>query len=527
MDAALILAAFGLGFLGARVGLPPLVGYLAAGFALHALGYQTTAAIEWIADLGVLLLLFGIGLKLELRTLARPEVWAGASIHLVLTTAVIGGALLLLGKHGLPLAVDLDAGEAALLGFALSFSSTVFAVKTLELRNETASLSGRLAVGILIMQDVLAVLFLAFSSASLPFAWAIPVVIAVVAARPVYGWLLDHSGRGELMVLLGFALAVGVGAAAFEQVGLEPDLGALVVGLTLAGRAKASELADRLLGFKDILLVGFFLSIGLGGSPSPAALGIAAIVLVLIPLKAAGYLVLLSRFRLRARTSLHTSLTLANYSEFGLIVAAAAVREGMLAPDWVPAIAVAVAVSFAVAAPANAARYAIYQRVSGWLGRIERHPIRPDDALIDPGEAQILVFGMGRVGAGAYDELTKRRGGSIIGVDRRDETVSANAAEGRRVIRGDALDWEFWERMHLHPGIQLVVLAMSDHEANVEASRRVRDFLPRVRIAATASYPDEVRALEEAGVDVARNLYGEAGQGLADDACDLLDAGAA
>jgi predicted Kef-type K+ transport protein len=522
MDMALILAAFGLGFLGTRVGLPPLVGYLAAGFALHALGYRTTDAIEWIADLGVVLLLFGIGLKLKLATLTRPEVWAGAGIHLIASTSVIGGLLLLLGTLGLSLAVGLTAAEAALLGFAFSFSSTVFAVKMLELRNETASLSGRLAVGILIMQDVLAVLFLAFSSGDLPSPWSIPVVIAVVAARPLYGWLLAHSGRGELMVMLGFSLAIGVGAGAFEQVGLEPDLGALIVGLTLAGHAKASELADRLLGFKDILLVGFFLSIGLGGAPSPGALGVALIVVALVPFKAAGFLVLLSRFRLRARTSLHTSLTLGTYSEFGLIVAAAAVREGMLAAEWTAAVAVAVAASFAVAAPANAARYAIYQRWSNWLGRVERHPIRADDALIDPGQAQILVFGMGRVGAGAYDELARRRGDSIIGVDRRDENVSANRAEGRRMIRGDALDWEFWERMRLHPGIQLVVLAMSDHEANVEASRRVRDCLPRVRIAATASYPDEVRALEQAGVDVARNLYGEAGQGLADDACDLL-----
>jgi hypothetical protein len=352
-------------------------------------------------------------------------------------------------------------------------------------------------------------------------------VIAVVAGRPLYGWLLDHSGHGELSVMLGFSLAIGVGAGAFEWVGLEPDLGALVVGATLAHHAKASELADRLLGFKDVLLVGFFLSIGLGGAPSPAAVGAALIVLALVPLKATGFLLLLSRFRLRSRTALHASLTLANYSEFGLIVAAAAVREGLLAPEWTAAVALAVAASFAIAAPANAARYAIYQRWSGWLGRIERHPVRADDALIDPGRAQILVFGMGRVGAGAYDELAKRRGDSIIGVDRRDEKVAANRAEGRRVIRGDALDWEFWERMRLHPGIQLVVLAMSDHEANVEASRRVRDCLPSVRIAATASFPDEVRALEQAGVDVARNLYGEAGQGLADDACDLLEVGAA
>ncbi len=130
---------------------------------------------------------------------------------------------------------------------------------------------------------------------------------------------------------------------------------------------------------------------------------------------------------------------------------------------------------------------------------------------------------MGRVGAGAYEELVRRRSEAVLGVDRHDATVARNAAAGRNTIRGDALDFEFWDRLRLHPGIELIVLAMGDHNANLEAVRRVQDFLPDVRIAASASYADEVRELEEAGVDVARNLYGEAGQGLADDACDLLD----
>ena len=130
---------------------------------------------------------------------------------------------------------------------------------------------------------------------------------------------------------------------------------------------------------------------------------------------------------------------------------------------------------------------------------------------------------MGRVGAGAYDELVVRRPEVVLGVDRRDATVEANAGAGRNIIRGDALDLEFWDRLRLHPGVELVVLAMGDQAANLEAVRRVKDFLPDVSIAAAGSYADEVGELEAAGVHVARNLFGEAGQGLADDACDLLE----
>ena len=160
MDLALILVAFAFGFAANVVRLPPLVGYLGAGFVLHAFGYETTDGIELIADVGVLLLLFGIGLKLRLSTLARPVVWAGATLHAALTTAVIGALLLGVGALGLPLAAGLSAGQAALVGFAFSFSSTVFAVKALEERNEADSLQGRIALGILVVQDIFAVVFL-------------------------------------------------------------------------------------------------------------------------------------------------------------------------------------------------------------------------------------------------------------------------------------------------------------------------------------------------------------------------------
>jgi len=324
-------------------------------------------------------------------------------------------------------------------------------------------------------------------------------------------------------VLLGLALAVGVGAEAFEWVGLRPELGALVVGMALASHPKASELSDRLLSLRDVLLVGFFLSIGLGGAPESSGIVMAGIALALVGLKTAGYLVLLSRFRLRARTSLHTSLTLATYSEFGLIVAAVGVDQGVLDQQLLSGMAIVVAASFAVAATVNQARYALYGRWSRWLLGLERRPIQAEDALVEPTTARIVVFGMGRVGQGAYDELVHRNGNVVLGVDRRDETVASNLQAGRNVLRGDALDRDFWERLRLRPGLQLAVLAMSDHDANLEAARQVKDLLPDIRIAATATYPDQVTELQAAGVDAARNLYGEAGQGLADDACELLE----
>jgi len=522
VDVTVILTAFGLGFAAAWARLPPLVGYLIAGFLLHAFGYETTGAIELVADIGVFLLLFGIGLKMRLRMLAGREVWAGATIHMAVITAIIGGLFVALGAFGLPLAAGLSPARAVLVGFAFSFSSTVFAVKSLEERNELASLPGRIAIGILIVQDLVAVGFLTASAGALPSIWAVPAVIAVIAARPLYGWLLDRSGHGELLALLGFFLAVGVGAGTFSHVGLKPDLGALIVGLTLANHRRAPELADMLLGLKDLLLIGFFLSIGLGGALGQAALTVALISLVFVPLKVAGHMLLLSRFRFRSQTAWHTSITLANHSEFGLIVVAVSIDQGFLEPQWATVVAVSMSMSLVFAAPLNAARYSLYGRWSDWLARIERPPIQPVDTITDLGDARVLVFGMGRIGAGAYDELVIRLGKVVLGVDRRDETVAANLVAGRRVIRGDALDRDMWDRVKPGSGIDLVLLAMSDHGASLEAARRVKEALPNTLVAASATFADEVAALERAGVDVARNIYGEAGQGLADDACGLL-----
>jgi Trk K+ transport system NAD-binding subunit len=118
--------------------------------------------------------------------------------------------------------------------------------------------------------------------------------------------------------------------------------------------------------------------------------------------------------------------------------------------------------------------------------------------------------------------MVARVGPGVVGVDRNQDAVEANRSAGRSVVRGDAIDRDFWERVHFHPEVQLVVAAMSSHQANLECVRRIQEFLPAARIASVASYPDEIAELHAGGVDVARNLYEEAGQALADDAVAAL-----
>jgi len=518
MDIALVVVAFGFGFAASRARLPVLVGYLVAGFVLAAVGFETTATIETLSELGVYLLLFGIGLKMKVGFLARPEVWGTATIGVIVTTALVAAALLGVAVVGFPMVSSLDLGQVVLLGFTFAFSSTVFAVKILEEKNESGSLSGRLAVGVLIVQDLFAVVFLAFVARDSPTIWALPMILAVLALRPMFGWLVSQSGHGELLVLLGFTLAIGVGAGGFSLVGLKPELGALVAGIVVASHPRAGEMADRLLDFKDLFLVGFFLSIGLAGTPPLGAYAVVALMLILIPVKGALFFLLFTRFRLRTRTAFHSSLTLSTYSEFGLIVAAASQAGGFLDQEWVSAIAVAVAASFVFAAGANTARYRMYGSLSGRLARLQRQPLLADDGIVDCGSARVIIFGMGRVGTGAYDEVATSRGPVVVGVDRKEAVIEMHREHGRNVVRGDALDRDFWDRLRFRPDVELIVIAMDNHPSNLLGAERAKEFMPDVQIAAIARYPDQVLELRDAGVDVARNLYEEAGQGLAEDA---------
>ena len=522
MDLWVIAIAFGFGFIANMIRLPPMVGYLIAGFVLHVFGQESSDGIESISEIGILLLLFGIGLKLKVKTLSQPVVWAGASIHMAATTGCIALMVFAAGLAGVPLAAGLSIREAVLIGFAFSFSSTVFAVKALQERNEGNSLQGRNAIGILVIQDIFAVIFLTVAVDTLPSIWAIPVVIGVVVARPLYGWLLDRAGHGELLMLFALALALGVGAEAFDAVGIKADLGALLIGFALAQHPRASELSDSILDLKDVLLIGFFLSIGLDGTPGVTEVALAGALLVVLPLKTFGFMALSARFGFRPQTSWQTAISLSTFSEFGLIVGLIGIERGLIDEKWATTLGIAVAVSFLVAAPVNSSSYSIFDRFSERFARFEPATDRGGSDSFDPGHADVIIFGMGRVGTGAYDELVTRHDLVVLGVDRSDEGAVRQREAGRNVIRGDALDNEFWSRVSLDPDVRLVLLAMNEHSANVAAVERMRRFLPDVPIAAIARHGDEVEDLQAHDVSVARNLYEEAGQGLADDACIVL-----
>ncbi len=522
-DILAIGIAFMLGLAARLVGLPPMVGYLLAGFGLFALGAQMTETLQEFSEMGVTLLLFTIGLKLQLRNLLMPQIWAVSSLHMVLVVVLASALVLLLAGTGLSVFAGIDMVTAALIGFALSFSSTVFAVKVLEEKGEMYSLYGRISIGILIMQDIAAVVFLAISAGKMPSIWALA-LLALFPLRPLLYRMLEKSGHGELQTLFGLTLALG-GAQLFELVSVKGDLGALILGILLANHHSASQLARQLLGFKDLFLVGFFLSIGLSGPLSWNAVGIAMLLLLLVPVKTSLFFWLMSRFHLRNRTSLLASLSLANYSEFGLIVAAIGASNGWIDSEWLIIIAIALSVSFIVAAPLNAGAYRLYSHWREGLSIFESSQRIGEEEAIEPGRsAEVMIFGMGRVGSVAYDALRQRLGDKVLGVDFQRDTVDQLRKGGRHVIHGSATDPDFWERMDLDcDRIKLVMLAMPNVKENHYAVQQLKALGYQGKIAAVAKYPDEMEQLEKDGVHAVFNLFSEAGAGFADHVSDLYE----
>jgi predicted Kef-type K+ transport protein len=517
LTALYLLVALGAGLIAMLLRLPPLVGYLAAGFGLHALGVGEPEGLHTLADLGVTLLLFGIGLKLDLRSLLRPDVWLSTFTHLAFSIIIGVGMLAGIAPLGFALLTDADLGEMALIAFVLSFSSTVFAIKILDERHDNNTLYGRIAIGVLIMQDVVAVAFLTISKGHWPSPWALALVLLLPGA-----WLAhrvwDRIGSAELTALFGIAIALVPGYWLFEAVGLKGDLGALVVGVLLGSHAKAKDLAKLLFSTKELLLIAFFLSIGLTGVPSLEDFALAAVLQLLLPLQAAAYVVIFVIMGLRYRTATLSSLALTNYSEFGLIVIVIAAGSGLASPDWQTVLAVTTSISFLVAAVLNALSTKIVNLLNTHLPEQNAARLQIGDRPIDCGRSHALVVGMGRVGSSTYEELRDAEGYQVLGIEHDSLRAAALQAEGYNVVEADATDQDFWERVNRASEMELVVLTMPFHGDNLRAMELLGKIGFTGTVAATALRPEERDELKKRGAHAVLNLYASAGNELAEKA---------
>jgi len=504
LEAVWIGFAFSLGMLVRLIGLPPLIGYLAAGFVitLNAAELQLPqdgkSIIDHIAHLGVLLLLFTVGLKLNIRSLGKPEVLGGSVLHFVVSAVLYAPIIYL--------SFETNWYHALMLGAALAFSSTVLAAKVLEGKREIRAFHGRVAVGILIMQDLFAMGLMSFSQGVTPSPWAL-LVFALPLLRPLLYKLLDLTGHDDLQILFGVLLAVVLGGGGFHLVGLSSELGALVFGALLSTHARAGELSKTLWGLKEFFLVGFFLNIGLGGLPDQQAWWFAALMTLLLPVKGVLFFGLLILFKLRARSAFLSGLTLTNYSEFALIVASVAM------PQFLIPLALTVALSFVVSAPLNRYAHPLYERLANRLIPFERNIHHPDEQPVSLGDAEVLIMGMGRTGSAAYEYLRHKT--HLAALDSDPARVATHQHLGNNVFFADAEDQVFWQGLDLGC-IKAVILCLNDVEAKLIATRKLRQAGFNGLIVSHSMQQDEAEQIMAAGANHTYLTMSEAGLGLAE-----------
>tara|TARA_A100001015_G_C15037818_1_gene737476 strand:+ start:1284 stop:2846 length:1563 start_codon:yes stop_codon:yes gene_type:complete len=503
MEILWLTVAYVLGMLVQLLRLPPLIGYLTAGILLSVSGLHIqTEVIHEIGHLGVLLLLFTVGLHLRIKNIIRPEVLGGGGLHLLINAALFAGVAAWFNYTLIP---------AILIGVLLGFSSTVLAAKALEARGELGAYHARVSIGILILQDIAAITVLALTGGGLPSIWSL-ILLALPLLRPLIIKLMVLSGHDELQLLFGFILAIGTGSL-FELVGLSSELGALVAGALISGHTVSDELGEKLWGLKEVFLVGFFLEVGLSGLPDAEALIFGIVILALLPLKSVLFFFLLITFKLRSRNSFMVMTTLSSYSEFTLIAGAVAASAGYLPQQVIIVFALVTAASFIINAPLSSNANALWKKYEFKLIPFERDVKHPGDQVVNLGGAHYLILGIGQAGAAAYDYL-KEKGHRVTAMDSDPAKIESNLKAKRRVVYGDSLDPELWQNID-YGSLKAVILTMSNADTKVQTTRMLRENNYDKDIYALTMRDEEHSLLAEAGANAVCLPMKQAGRKLA------------
>jgi len=507
-----IAGAWGAGQLARWLALPPLVGYLTVGalFAANGLG-DVNHWLDVPSEIGVELLLFAVGLKMNPKSIFRFDVAFGTILHLILSALILAAAL----------TQDLSFEMKIALALTLGFSSTVVAAKGLEARREIRAFHGRLSISILVLQDLVAVTLLAIGGDSAPSPYALGLLLIPLVAPVLRKGLEKLSLEPELHLLVGVLIALVLGAQLFKAVGVSGELGALVMGMVFANHPVAKGIANYLWGIRELLLIAFFLRVGMQVPIDLQVVMDALPLLLLLPVKLTVLFALLLLIRLRAYTAFLMSITLFSYSEFALIVAAAWADSGLIPASVLPVVAVAVTLSFVISAPLNRFAHELYERYEGLLSRFERMDRHPDEQPLTLGGAHVLVIGMGRIGTAVFDSLLED-GEKVVGIDADPGKLESHREAGRRVVFADAEDPGFWNNLRFGR-LEAVVLTMPEPESQCWATNRLRERGFSGVIAVSTRSRHTVARVEEAGANLIYDAHDAAGLGLGKAVLNCLD----
>lgn len=517
-----LTAALILGYLTQRIGLSPIVGYLMAGVAVgpYTAGFVANQVIaEQLGQVGVILLLFGVGLQFKIEELlAVRRIAVPGAITASLGVAIL--AALAARAAGWP------STAAAVFGLSLSVASTVVLIRVLSDRNELHSAAGHLAVAWLVVEDVFTVVVLvllpvfnagapswsevAIAVALTTLKVAVLIVVAVLIGGKVIPRLLDvvaATRSRELFTLTILVLALGIAVSAAMGFDVSLPLGAFVAGLVVGRSDYSVRAATDALPMRDAFAVLFFVSVGMLFDPSvllkAPALVVTALAAVLVakPVIAAAFLALM---RLPSRTILTVSLSIGQVGEFSFILASLARDLGIVPQD---ALNIVVAVSI-VSITITPLSCRIGRPAERWLTR--RRAVRADEGIgasssLDP-RGRAVVVGYGPTGR-TVSRLLRENGVAPTVVELNMETVRALRQEGASAVYGDAR----YPATLVAAGVRhadTLIVSAADSGAS-EMIRAARDLNPEVHTFARSAYLRDVPVLRHAGSEQVFSDEGE------------------
>ncbi|MNU87108.1 Inner membrane protein YbaL [compost metagenome] len=517
-----------LGVLATRLRLPSLVGYLLAGVCLGPFtpGFVADAAIAaQLAEIGVMLLMFGVGLRFSVADLLKVRKIAvrGALVQITAAT-LLGGALATWWGWSL--------AGALVFGLALSVASTVVLTRALEHLGMLDSFTGRIAVGWLVVEDLAMVLVLillpqlaAAVGAGVPGKTPAPLwetlgltllqlsgffVLMLVVGRRVFPWLLwqvTRTGSRELFTLCVVVAAVGIAFASAALFGVSVALGAFFAGMVMRESNFSQRAAEELLPLRDAFAVLFFVSVGMLFNPAVLIehpLHVLVVVLVIVMGKsiAACALVLLMRYPLS--TALTVSASLAQIGEFSFILAALGVSLGLMPPQGQSLLLAGALISIA----ANPLWFHLIAPLQKWLlarSSVARGLAQRDDPLAELPMSidvkylsrQVVLVGHGQVGRRIAAELAAHDLAFVV-VELNRELVEKLRAEGMAAVWGDAADPTVLIQAHVARASMLVI-ATAD-AINVRQMIEVaRTLNPSIEAMIRCHGEDEARLLAHEG----------------------------
>ncbi len=536
--AVLLLVAAVIGAIGIRLRQPLIVAFIAVGVLVgpSALGWvSANDQIDLLAKLGIALLLFVVGLKLDLQIIrTMGSVALATGLGQVFFTSVVG--------YFIAIALGMSPVTALYVAVALTFSSTIIIVKLLSDKREVDALHGRIAIGFLIVQDIVVVLVMIGLTAlgeagdtaglgrealAVLIKGGLFIVVIGLLMHYVLTPLLHQLARSpELLVLFAIAWAVALGAAG-SHLGFSKEVGAFLAGVSLASTPYREAIGSRLVSLRDFLLLFFFIDLGAGLDLATLdAQVVPAILLSLFVLLGNPLIVMiiLGIMGYRKRTSFLAGLTVAQISEFSLILGALGLSLGHINADTMGLITLVGLITISASTYMILYSHLLYERLSPWLGLFERkraYREEAQDRYIKQHKVDVILFGLGRFGTRIAREL-EQRGYRVLGVDFDPNLIHGQEENSYEVYYGDAEDPEFLASLPLEQA-RWVLSSLREKSVNFALLHGLRDHDYKGQVAVTAHTTTCARQLKQAGADRVLLPYADAASEAVDNLFGAID----